>query len=165
MLTDSEIRRSFAKDSSYKLFDSGGLFLLIRSTGHRGWRFKYRVSGHEKLLSFGPYPTVSLAKARLKLRRAKALLLDGIDPSPLTLPFLNVQLDLLRISNSYPGDQARQRRADSCCASSEPRFAASALLASSLCFFSFSRSPSVCASGSAPATRCTRLSFGWTKLI
>ena len=28
-----------------------------------------------------PYPTVSLAKARLKLRRAKALLLDGIDPS------------------------------------------------------------------------------------
>jgi integrase len=81
MLTDSLIRKSLPKDSDSKLFDSGGLFLLIRSTGHRGWRFKYRINGHEKLISLGPYPTVSLAKARLKLRRAKALLLDGIDPS------------------------------------------------------------------------------------
>jgi integrase len=81
MLTDIEIRKTQPKDSDFKLFDSGGLFLLFRSTGHRGWRFKYRVNGHEKLLSFGPYPTVSLAKARLKLKRAKALLLDGIDPS------------------------------------------------------------------------------------
>jgi integrase len=81
MLTDREIRKTQPKGSDSKLFDGSGLFLLIRSTGHRGWRFKYRVNGHEKLLSFGPYPTVSLAKARLKLRRAKALLLDGIDPS------------------------------------------------------------------------------------
>jgi hypothetical protein len=42
---------------------------------------KYRVDGHEKLLSLGPFPLVSLAKARGKLRKAKALLLDGIDPS------------------------------------------------------------------------------------
>jgi integrase len=81
MLTDSIIRETQPKGSDSKLFDGGGLFLLIRATGHRGWRFKYRVDGHEKLLSFGPYPTVSLAKARLKLKRAKALLLDGIDPS------------------------------------------------------------------------------------
>ena len=81
MLTDSIIRKTQPKDSDFKLYDAGGLFLLFRSTGHRGWRFKYRVDGHEKLISFGPYPTVSLAKARLKLRRAKALLLDGVDPS------------------------------------------------------------------------------------
>jgi integrase len=81
MLTDSTIRKTQAKDRDFKLFDSGGLFLLIRSNAQRGWRFKYRISGHEKLISLGPYPTVSLAKARLKLRRAKALLLDGIDPS------------------------------------------------------------------------------------
>ena len=81
MLSPSQIKTAESRDKPYKLFDDGGLFLLVRPTGHRGWRFKYRVSGHEKLLSFGPYPTVSLAKARLKLRRAKALLLDGIDPS------------------------------------------------------------------------------------
>jgi Arm DNA-binding domain len=81
MLTDSIIRKTEPKDRLFKLSDSGGLFLLFRPGGHRGWRFKYRVNGHEKLLSLGPYPTVSLAKARLKLRHAKALLLDGIDPS------------------------------------------------------------------------------------
>jgi integrase len=81
MLSPSQIKTAESRDKPYKLFDDGGLFLLVRPTGHRGWRFKYRVNGHEKLLSFGPYPTVSLAKARLKLRRAKALLLDGIDPS------------------------------------------------------------------------------------
>jgi Arm DNA-binding domain len=81
MLTDSIIRKTLAKDRYFKLFDSGGLFLLIRSNAQRGWRFKYRISGHEKLISLGPYPTVSLAKARLQLKRAKALLLDGIDPS------------------------------------------------------------------------------------
>jgi len=81
MLTDSEIRKTQPKDGDSKLFDGGGLFLLIRASGQRGWRFKYRVNGHEKLISLGPYPTVSLAKARLKLRRAKALLLDGVDPS------------------------------------------------------------------------------------
>ena len=81
MLTESVIRKTQPKNKDFKLFDSGGLFLLFRSTGHRGWRFKYRVSGREKLISLGPYPTVSLAKARLKLKRAKALLLDGIDPS------------------------------------------------------------------------------------
>jgi integrase len=81
MLSHAQIKTAASSDKPYKLFDDGGLFVLVRPTGHRGWRFKYRINGHEKLLSFGPYPTVSLAKARLKLRRAKELLLDGIDPS------------------------------------------------------------------------------------
>jgi integrase len=55
--------------------------LLVQSNGHHGWRFKYRVHGREKLLSFGPYPAVSLAKARAQLKAAKALLRDGVDPS------------------------------------------------------------------------------------
>jgi integrase len=69
------------RERDFKLFDGGGLYLLIRPTGHRGWRFKYRMNGHEKLISFGPYPTVSLAKARAQRRAAKALLADGVDPS------------------------------------------------------------------------------------
>jgi hypothetical protein len=57
------------RERDFKLFDGGGLYLLIRPTGHRGWRFKYRMNGHEKLISFGPYPTVSLAKARAQRRQ------------------------------------------------------------------------------------------------
>ncbi|MDQ3796122.1 MAG: Arm DNA-binding domain-containing protein [Pseudomonadota bacterium] len=40
----------------YKLYDSGGLFLFITPTGAKGWRFKYRFGGREKLLSFGSCP-------------------------------------------------------------------------------------------------------------
>ncbi len=81
MLSHAQIKTAAPSNKPYKLFDNGGLFLLVQPTGHRGWRFKYRIGGHEKLISPGPDPIVSLAKARLKLRCAKALLLDGIDPS------------------------------------------------------------------------------------
>jgi integrase len=81
MLTDSEIRKTQPKDSAFKLFDGDGLFLLVRPSGERDWRMKYRVQGYEKLISLGPYPTVSLSQARLKLKRAKERLLEGVDPS------------------------------------------------------------------------------------
>jgi integrase len=81
MLCDSSIRARTLRAKPYKLFDQHGLFLLVSPAGARGWRFKYRVRGREKLLSFGPYPDVSLAKARAKLKAAKALLREGVDPS------------------------------------------------------------------------------------
>jgi integrase len=81
LLTEASIRAAKPTDRAFKLFDAGGLFLLVRPTGHRSWRFKYRVTGREKLISLGPYPEVTLAGARRKLQRAKSLLRDGIDPS------------------------------------------------------------------------------------
>jgi hypothetical protein len=60
MLTDSEIRRTQAKDRDFKLFDSGGLFLLLRSRNvqkqSRRWSifFAMIVAEHsaESLTSF-----------------------------------------------------------------------------------------------------------------
>jgi len=95
MLTESIIRKTQPKGSDSKLFDFGGLFLLIRSTGHRGWRFKYRVNSHEKLLSFGPYPTVSTQAVAL-LKDIQPATGDGkyVFPSPRsrTRPLSNVAL-------------------------------------------------------------------------
>ena len=109
MLSPAQIKTAAPSDKPYKLFDAGGLFLLVRATGQYGWRFKYRIQGHEKLLSLGPYPAVSLAKARLKLKRAKALLLDGIDPSLKrkaekyagTDSYLIAYLELIRLGQLY----------------------------------------------------------------
>ena len=42
---------------------------------------KYRYAGKEKTLSFGVYPSVSLAEARDKQKEAKGLLAKNIDPS------------------------------------------------------------------------------------
>jgi integrase len=80
-LSDRIIRENPPLERDFKLADGGGMYLLVRANQQRGWRFKYRVKGREKLLSFGPYPAVSLAKARGELKRAKLLLRRGVDPS------------------------------------------------------------------------------------
>lgn len=63
-----------------KLFDGGGLFLLVSPAGGKLWRFKYRFAGKENTLSFGSYPTVTLQEARQRREDAKKLLSNGIDP-------------------------------------------------------------------------------------
>lgn len=81
MLTDTEIRKAKAADKPRKLSDGGGLYLHITPTGSKLWRMKYRFNDKENLLSFGPYPEVTLAAARQKRDDAKAVLREGRDPS------------------------------------------------------------------------------------
>jgi integrase len=80
-LTDITVRTAKPKDKQYKLSDTAGLHLLIKPTGSKYWRYKYRVAGKEKLLSIGVYPIVSLAEAREKCLLARKQLSNGIDPS------------------------------------------------------------------------------------
>ncbi len=80
-LTDTKARTTKPTEKPQKLFDGGGLFLLVTPTGGRLWRFKYRFGGSEKLLSIGTYPETSLAEARQRRDQASALLSNGIDPS------------------------------------------------------------------------------------
>ncbi|MCU7805900.1 MAG: integrase arm-type DNA-binding domain-containing protein [Candidatus Thiodiazotropha sp. (ex Lucinoma borealis)] len=80
-LTDTAVRNAKAKEKDRKLFDGGGLFLLVKPNGARYWRFKYRFHGKEKLLALGVYPDVTLKSARDKRDDARKLIADGIDPS------------------------------------------------------------------------------------
>lgn len=79
-LSDTAIRAAKASAKVSKLFDGGGLFLLIKPTGSRAWRLKYRFDGKEKLLGLGVYPDTSLKAARTKRDDARKLLAAGIDP-------------------------------------------------------------------------------------
>jgi hypothetical protein len=79
-LTDAEIRRSKPAGKFYKLFDSGGMHLLVAPAGGRLWRWKYRFEGTEKRLSLGSYPTLSLSDARGRRDAARIRLANGIDP-------------------------------------------------------------------------------------
>lgn len=65
----------------YKMTDGGGLYLLVRQTGSKLWRWNYRYEGKQKTLAFGQYPDVKLAGARDRLREARALLAEGSDPA------------------------------------------------------------------------------------
>lgn len=80
-LTDLKCRGAKAPEKPIKLSDGGGLHLLVNPTGSRLWRLAYRFDGKQKLLSFGPYPQVSLADARAKRDAAKETLAGGHDPS------------------------------------------------------------------------------------
>lgn len=99
-LSDLQIRSAKPAAKPQKLFDGGGLYLLVQPTGGKLWRFKYRFEGKEKLLSMGSYPDVPLAGrwldsakqkardqsgylkgARDKRDEARELLAAGIDPS------------------------------------------------------------------------------------
>jgi integrase len=79
-LTDTQIRSIKPVTKDIKLFDGGGLFLLVKPTGGKLWRLKYRFGGTEKLLSLGAYPQISLSDARQRREEARTLIAKGIDP-------------------------------------------------------------------------------------
>ncbi len=79
-LTDTAIKNTKPGAKPLKLFDGGGLFLLVTPAGNKWWRLKYRIAGKEKLLAIGVYPEVGLAAARKKRDVAREKLAAGIDP-------------------------------------------------------------------------------------
>lgn len=80
-LSDAKVRAAKPAVKDYKLADEKGLFLLVKTSGSRYWRMKYRIAGKEKLLSIGVYPDTTLAAARLARDEARTDLANGIDPS------------------------------------------------------------------------------------
>lgn len=80
-LTDIALRCLKPAERPFKVFDGGGLYLMVNPDGSRWWRFKYRYGGKEKLIAFGTYPEVKLKEARDRRDRARGQLRDGIDPS------------------------------------------------------------------------------------
>lgn len=79
-LTDKAIRNARPSEKPRKLSDGSGLYLLLQPNGARWWRFKYRHTGKEKLLSLGTYPDTGLKDAREKCATARKLLANGVDP-------------------------------------------------------------------------------------
>jgi len=79
-LTDTKLRNAKPGEKAQKLFDGGGLFLLVTPKGGKAWRLKYRFEGKEKLLAFSTYPEVSLSIAREKRDAARKQVAAGIDP-------------------------------------------------------------------------------------
>lgn len=51
-LTDTFIRQAKPKENAYKLFDGGGLHLVITPTGSKLWRMKYTRPGGKEGFPF-----------------------------------------------------------------------------------------------------------------
>lgn len=80
-LTEFSVRKAKSREKAYKLSDGGGLYLHVQPNGSKLWRLKFRFNGKEKLLSFGAYPLVSIADARIEREKAKKQIFEGADPS------------------------------------------------------------------------------------
>ncbi|HBX3309473.1 TPA: DUF4102 domain-containing protein [Klebsiella pneumoniae] len=81
-LTNTEIRAAKPAAKEYTLQDGGGLYLLVKPSGSRIWRFSYYRPYDKKraLVSFGSIDEVTLADARKKRELYRSLIAQGIDP-------------------------------------------------------------------------------------
>ena len=81
-LTDTQIKQAKPKDKIYNLADGDGLTLRIKTNGTKSWLFDYYRPFTKKRtsLTFGTYPSLSLADARKQKLAAKTLLAENIDP-------------------------------------------------------------------------------------
>jgi Arm DNA-binding domain len=78
MLTEHGARIAPPKTKPYTLSDYAGLYLLVRPSGTKSWRLKYRLDHVEQCISFGRYPGVSLAIARRERDQVRVQLESGI---------------------------------------------------------------------------------------
>lgn len=80
-LTDAKVRTAKPEAAPAKMADGGGLYLEVRTTGAKLWRYRYRIAGKENVFAIGEYPVVSLAEARAEHAKARALVSSGVHPS------------------------------------------------------------------------------------
>jgi integrase len=98
-LTDSQIRNAKPDEKPVKLTDSGGLYLEVRPTGAKLWRYRYRIAGKENVFAVGEYVQAPsgetkeqtqsrrnagmliLAEARARREECRALVKQGIHPA------------------------------------------------------------------------------------
>ena len=79
-LSNLAIKQAKSIDRDYTLSDGGGLYILIKKTGSKLWRYGFRFNGKPRLLALGRYPETTLKHAREKHLQARRLLEHGIDP-------------------------------------------------------------------------------------
>ncbi|MHB8713604.1 MAG: Arm DNA-binding domain-containing protein [Trichloromonadaceae bacterium] len=80
-LSDLKISKAKPKLQDYKLSDGRGLYLLVRTTGGKLWRYDYRIGGKRKTLAMGNYPDIALSEARRRHQEARSLIAEGTDPN------------------------------------------------------------------------------------
>lgn len=80
-LTDAKIRNTKPTEKPVKLADGGGLYVEVRPTGTKLWRYRYRIAGKENVFALGDYPSIGLSEARAQHDKARILVKQGVHPA------------------------------------------------------------------------------------
>ena len=81
-LTNTEVLRAKALEKDLTLHDGDGLFLIVKTSGKKLWRFRYQrpATKQRTMMGLGAFPALSLAGARGLRADYLVLLANGIDP-------------------------------------------------------------------------------------
>ncbi|AVD49049.1 DUF4102 domain-containing protein [Salmonella enterica subsp. enterica serovar Brancaster] len=81
-LTSTEVLRAKALEKDLTLHDGDGLFLIVKTSRKKLWRFRYQrpATKQRTMMGLGAFPALSLADARGLRADYLALLANGIDP-------------------------------------------------------------------------------------
>jgi integrase len=98
-LNDAKIRNTKPAEKPFKLTDGHGLYLEVRPTGAKLWRYRYRIAGKENVFAIGAHCRApageteaqatnrrasgryTLAEARVERDRCRGLIKQGIHPA------------------------------------------------------------------------------------
>ena len=64
--------------------DSDGLYLNVSRTGSRSWVQRISINGRRREIGLGPFPSISLARARVLAATNRTAVAEGRDPLVLT---------------------------------------------------------------------------------
>lgn len=93
MLTDAHCRSAKPKEKLYRLNDQRGLYLEVKPTGVKAWRYRFALNGKSSMIGLGEYPAVKLSEARERSEAARKLVKEGVNPAQ------QRQLDRVRQAN------------------------------------------------------------------
>ncbi|MBD2859692.1 tyrosine-type recombinase/integrase [Spongiibacter sp. KMU-158] len=81
-LTATAIKNAKPTDKDQKLYDQGGLYLMVRKSGTKTWKYGYwGANGKQGTYTIGDYPEISLQEAREAHLKARRLVGEGINPT------------------------------------------------------------------------------------
>lgn len=81
-LTDTKIKNAKPKEKPYQLQDGQGLYLEIRPSGAKFWRYRYWLTPKKDgRYTIGEYPQLSLLEARREREWARGIVKKGISPT------------------------------------------------------------------------------------
>jgi hypothetical protein len=94
-LTELAIRKAKPADKRYDLFDASvrGLGLRVATSGTKSWFMMRRFNGRMLRTTFGRYPDLTLANARLKAPNVLADMSDGLTQGQRKTDLFKVVLD------------------------------------------------------------------------
>ena len=80
MLTEMSCKEAEPREKIYRLNDRHGLYLEVKPSGAKKFRYRFKLGGKESMMALGDYPATSLTEARKKADAARKLVKEGLDP-------------------------------------------------------------------------------------